>query len=179
MSNILLFCASNSQTSINLNLLRATGDLINGEHKTYSSMIDFDLPIYSQDIENEEGYPEEAQAFFELIEAHNGVILSCPEHNGAMPPAFKNLIDWGSRYANTQKHKLFADKPVLLLSTSPGPKGGASNLALLETLLPWQGAQITGRYSVGSYNEHFHDGKADTTTQDALKPLLQDFLAKL
>lgn len=180
MAKILCFCASNSQKSLNHNLLAAACDLADGHDKTYAALRDIDLPLYSIDIESEEGYPEEAQAFFELVEAHDAVIIACPEHNGAMPAAFKNLIDWGSRYANTQSHKLLADKPVLLLSTSPGPNGGASNLALLAQLLPWQGAKIAGTYSRGSYGDHFDaDGKADADTQTALREALKPLLAQL
>ena len=80
---------------------------------------------------------------------------------------------------NTQNHKLFADKPVLLLSTSPGEKGGANNLELLARLLPWQGAKIVGQYSRGSYGQHFTDGKADAETQTALREALKPLLAQL
>ena len=180
MAKILCFCASNSQKSINHDLLVAACELVEGHEKTYSALRDIDLPLYSLDIEAEEGYPEEIQAFYELIEAHDAVIIASPEHNGATPAAFKNLIDWGSRYANTQPHKLLADKPVLLLSTSPGEKGGANNLALLNKLLGYQGANIVGQYSRGSYGQHFTDGKADAETQtalrEALKPLLWSVL---
>ena len=180
MAKILCFCASNSQKSINHDLLVAACDLVEGHDKTYGALRDIDLPLYSLDIEAEEGYPEEIQAFYELIEAHDAVIIACPEHNGATPAACKNLIDWGSRYANSQSHKLFADKPVLLLSTSPGEKGGANNLDLLARLLPWQGAKIVGQYSLGNYGQHFTDGKADAETQtalrEALKPLLWSVL---
>ena len=179
MAKILCFCASNSQKSINHDLLVAACELVEGHEKTYSALRDIDLPLYSLDIEAEEGYPEEIQDFFELIEAHDAVIIASPEHNGATPAAFKNLIDWGSRYANTQPHKLLADKPVLLLSTSPGEKGGASNLALLTKLLGYQGAKIVGSYSRGSYGQHFTDGKADAETQSALREALKPLLAQL
>ena len=179
MAKILCFCASNSQKSLNHNLLAAACDLADGHDKTYAALRDIDLPLYSIDLESEEGYPEEAQAFYELVEAHDAVIIACPEHNGAMPAAFKNLIDWSSRYANTQSHKLFGDKPVLLLSTSPGPNGGASNLALLNKLLGYQGANIVGQYSRGSYGQHFTDGKADAETQTALHEALKPLLAQL
>ena len=175
MAKILCFCASNSQKSLNNDLLVAACDLVDFHDKTYSAMRDIDLPLYSLDLEAE-GYPEEVQAFYDLVDAHDAVIIACPEHNGATPAAFKNLIDWGSRYANKQSHNLFDDKPVLLLSTSPGPNGGASNLALLAKLLPWQGANIVGQYSLGNYGQHFTDGKADAETQTALREALKPLL---
>ena len=71
MAKILCFCASNSQKSINHDLLVAACELVEGHEKTYSALRDIDLPLYSLDIEAEEGYPEEIQAFYELIEAHD------------------------------------------------------------------------------------------------------------
>ena len=68
---------------------------------------------------------------------------------------------------------------MLLLSTSPGEKGGASNLALLNKLLGYQGANIVGQYSRGSYGQHFTDGKADAETQTALLDALKPLLAQL
>ena len=67
MAKILCFCASNSQKSLNHNLLAATCDLADGHDKTYAALRDIDLPLYSIDLESEEGYPEEAQAFYELV----------------------------------------------------------------------------------------------------------------
>ena len=66
MAKILCFCASNSQKSINHDLLVAACELVEGHEKTYSALRDIDLPLYSLDIEAEEGYPEEIQAFYEL-----------------------------------------------------------------------------------------------------------------
>lgn len=167
--NILLFNASNSEHSIHRQLLDAVRPLLAGHSLTYSSTADFDLPLFSLDLEREQGYPEEAQAFYELLANHDAIILASPEHNGSTPAAFKNLFDWTSRYANTQNAKMFAGKPVLLLSTSPGPNGGATHLAHLANLLPWQGATVVGTHSVGSFGEHFHGGQADDATQSALR----------
>lgn len=174
---ILLFNASNSESSIHRTLLDAVRPHLDGHDLTYSSTADFDLPLFSTDLESEEGYPEEVQAFYELVAAHDAVILACPEHNGSVPAAFKNLFDWTSRYANTQGAKMFAGKPVLLLSTSPGPNGGATNLAHLAGLLPWQGATVVGQHSFGPFGERFADGKANAGTDAALREAVQALLA--
>ena len=173
--NILLFNASNSENSIHRVLLDAVGDLLDGHSLTYSSTADFDLPLFSLD-EEKEGYPEEAQAFYDLIADHDAIVLASPEHNGSVPASFKNLFDWTSRYANTQSAKMFADKPVLLLSTSPGPNGGATNLAHLAGLLPWQGAKVVGKQSIGSFGEHFKNGKANSDTVATLQKALADLV---
>ena len=112
---------------------------------------DYPLPIYSIDIEETDGVPGNAKAFRDLIHAHDGVLISCPEHNGAMPAMFKNLIDWMSRMDG----KIFDGRPVLLLSTSPGKGGGATNLKNLATLVPWWGGNVIGTISIGSFNDVF------------------------
>ena len=173
--NILLFNASNSENSIHRTLLDALRPLLDGHNLTYSSTADFDLPHFSLD-EEQQGYPEEAQAFYELLAAHDAIILASPEHNGSVPAAFKNLFDWTSRYANTQSAKMFASKPVLLLSTSPGPNGGASNLAHLAAILPWQGAEVIGQHSIGSFATHFQNGKADAPTAATLQTGIEKLL---
>ncbi|MDO4776594.1 MAG: NADPH-dependent FMN reductase [Cardiobacteriaceae bacterium] len=171
--NILLFNASNSESSIHRVLLDAVRPHLAGHDVTYSSTADFDLPLFSTDLEREEGYPEEVEAFYELIAAHDAVVLACPEHNGSIPAAFKNLFDWTSRYANTQSAKMFAEKAVLLFSTSPGPNGGATNLAHLAGLLPWQGATVVGQHSLGGFAARFTDGKANAETDAVLKEAVQ------
>lgn len=175
--NILLFNASNSEQSIHRVLLDAVHAHLGGHDVTYSSAADFDLPFFSIDLEREEGYPEEVQAFYDLIAAHDAVILACPEHNGSVPAAFKNLFDWTSRYANTQSAKMFADKPVLLFSTSPGPNGGGSNLAHLAAILPWQGAKVVGQHNLGGFGERFAEGKANAETDATIKEAVKALFA--
>jgi len=54
------------------------------------------------------------------------IIISFAEHNGAYTTAFKNIMDWISRMEGS----LWEDKPMLLLATSPGGRGGKSVLDL-------------------------------------------------
>lgn len=175
--NILLFNASNSTQSLNRILLDAVRPHLAGHTLAYASTADFDLPLYSVDLEMAQGYPAAAQEFYTLIASHDAVVLASPEHNGSLPAAFKNLFDWTSRYARQAQQPMFADKAVLLLSTSPGPNGGASNLGHLASLLPWQGAKVIGQHSFGPFiNAHFSGDKANSHTEaalaEAVKPLL-------
>ena len=148
MRRILAFSGSSSSRSINHQLVTwAAGQL--GCEVTLVDIRDYPLPIYSIDIEEADGIPDNARTLRDMIHAHDGVLISCPEHNGAMPVIFKNLIDWMSRMDG----KIFGDKPVLLLSTSPGKGGGATNLKNLSTLVPWWGGIVVDAVSIGGFND--------------------------
>ena len=102
--------------------------------------------------------PAVAQQFVEQIEASDAIILSLAEHNGSYSAAFKNVLDWSSR----QKKKLWSDKPMLLLSTSPGARGGATVMAAAQQTFPHLGAQIKASFSLPSYYENFSEGSGIT-----------------
>lgn len=114
---ILTFGASNSKTSINKALAQFTATLVPGAEIEVLDLSDYDLPIFSEDLEKEIGQPQAAKDFFEKIGSANGVIVSFAEHNGSYSAAYKNLFDWASRI----DQKVFQDKPTAYLATSPGP----------------------------------------------------------
>ncbi|MDO5102498.1 MAG: NADPH-dependent FMN reductase [Lautropia sp.] len=170
MSNILLFNASNSSTSIHASILDAIEPMLAGHALTRRSTRDVELPLFSQDLEREQtAYPQPAQDFLDLIHSHDAIVLTCPEHNSAIPAAFKNLYDWGTRVAMSRKTKLFNERPVLLFSTSGGARGAKTALGYLEMALPFQGASIVGATSIPQYYEHFKDGKPDAATEATIR----------
>ena len=123
---IVAFGASTSSKSINKQLAQYAGELAT-EIKTgidleVLDLNDYEIPLFSQDKEAELGQPEAARAFFDKLGASDAIIISFAEHNGSYSAAYKNLFDWTSRI----NQKLFQNKPMILLSTSPGP-GGAAN----------------------------------------------------
>ena len=85
----------------------------------------------------------------------DGFIVSSPEHNGSMPAFFKNTIDWISRMDG----KVFNDKPTVFLSTSQGPRGGLSALTHILAIMPYQGAEVIGGHSLGSFDEKVVNGE--------------------
>ena len=99
--------------------------------------------------------------------------MASPEYNGSLPAAFKNVVDWLSR----MDMKVFHHKPVMALSTSPGRNGGATNLAQLEKLLPWWGAELTGIFSLPRFNETFNDGQLPAEFAEPLKAQVEAFEA--
>lgn len=67
------------------------------------------------------GYPAQVQALRDRVRRADAVVIATPEYNFTIPGAFKNMLDWLSR----GEDQPFAQKPVAILSASPGPVGGA------------------------------------------------------
>lgn len=81
------------------------------------------------------------------------------EHNGAYSTAFKNLFDWMSRING----KLWGEKPMLLMATSPGARGGATVLEIANGRFPYIGGNIVALYSLPSFLENFKDKQISNT----------------
>ena len=120
MSKILAFGASNSKHSLNKQFAHYVAGQIKGAQTTLIDLKDFDMQLYCIDTQKEEGFPQKAEAFNKLLEDHDAFIISLAEHNQNYTAVFKNIIDWVSRI----DRKMWRGKPVLLLSTSPGGRGG-------------------------------------------------------
>ena len=169
---ILAFAGSNSTTSINHALLEIV--------KADNPDLDIDIldirnlqaPIYSIDIEQTNGAPKVLKELVSKISEYDALILALPEHNGLPSAFFKNIIDWCSRINN----KFLGEKQTLLLSTSPGSKGGANNLEKLEPLFKYWGAEIVGKYSVPFFNDavNTETSKISEDHKLALRELLSD-----
>lgn len=159
MKNIIAFAGSNSKDSINKKLVVFTTSLLKDVSVTVLDLNNFNLPMYGVDIENEYKIPPNAHKFLNLIKESDGIILSLAEHNGSYTVAFKNLFDWLSRIES----KLFFNKPMLLMATSSGARGGASVLDIAKTRFPYHNANIVTTFSLPSFNDHFIEGKITNT----------------
>lgn len=155
MKNIIAFAGSNSKESINKTLASYASSLLNNVDVKVLDLNDFELPLYGVDYEAAHGIPNNAHKFLELIKASNGIVLSLAEHNGAYATVFKNLFDWMSRIDG----KLWSDKPMLLMATSPGARGGITVLDLAKGRFPFMGGNIVANFSFPSFGDNFKDGK--------------------
>ncbi len=154
MKTILAFTGSNSAHSINAKLLKAVVKKIPGQEVITLDLKDYEVPIYSMEQENR-AFPAAIEQLFHLFRKADGFIIASPEHNG-LPTAFlKNTIDWLSRV----DQKFFGEKPVLLLSTSPGQNGGRSGLEILAQLLPRWGGRVTSLFSLGAFQQNFDEAR--------------------
>lgn len=173
MKNILVLAGTSHRDSINLALATYAGQQLDNAELTILDLNDFEMPLYSQDLEEASGIPQEAKDFLALIQASDGILLSLAEHNGSYSAAFKNVLDWTTRVET----KLWSSKPMLLMATSPGGRGGANVLGAAEGYFPHLGANIAATFSLPSYFDHFsvESGISDAESKASLESALQSF----
>jgi NAD(P)H-dependent FMN reductase len=152
---LLAFAASNSRKSINRQLVTYASSLIEGTEVEVLDLNDYELPLFSEDREAEIGHPAPARTFVEKIAASDAVMISFAEHNGSYSAAYKNLFDWSTRISQ----KVFQDKAMVLLATSPGARGGASVLAAATQSAPFFGGHVTASLAVPGFYENFDVGR--------------------
>ncbi|MFD1551167.1 NADPH-dependent FMN reductase [Putridiphycobacter roseus] len=170
---IIAFAGSNSKKSINKELVTYVAHLFEGHEIEVLDLNDFPLPIFGVDLEAEIGIPSIVTDFASKISSADFIVCSLAENNGSYNAAFKNLYDWVSRIPN---RKVFDDKPLLLMATSPGGRGGQSVLSAASERFPRDGAQLLGCFSLPNFNENFNPTKGilDHTLLKELKQTLTE-----
>jgi len=146
------FSGSNSKNSINQQLVTYAGSLVNDTEVI--NLSNYELPIYSIDIENV-GMPENVKLLDQKLATTDQLIISVSEHNGNISAFFKNALDWLSR----NNREFLKGKKVVVLSTSPGKGGANTALHITESTLPYFGANVVAIMSVPSFNANFENGK--------------------
>ena len=154
MKKILAFAGSNSSSSVNKKLVAHAKSKFKDHEVTLVDLLDFDAPIFSEDLEKASGTPQAIQKLRELFDTHDAYMIASPEHNGMMPAFFKNIMDWLSRMDGA----IFKKKPVMLMSTSPGPRGGQTNLGNMKVLFPhWGASAVFADFHLGSFYQAYND----------------------
>ena len=149
--NVIAFAASSSTKSINKQLVTyASGLLVNASIEILD-LNDYELPLFSEDKEAEIGQPPLARKFFDKIGSSDAIIISFAEHNGSYSAAYKNLFDWCSRI----DAKVFQNKPIVMLATSPGARGGSNVLAAATGSAPHFKGDLKGSLSVPNFYDNF------------------------
>jgi NAD(P)H-dependent FMN reductase len=156
MKKIVAFAGSNSSASINKQLSEYASSLLENVYVNLIDLNDFKAPMFGVDLESElDEAPESAHRLLNLIKESDGIVLSLAEHNGAYTTVFKNLFDWMTRIEGNFLFK----KPMLLMATSPGARGGQTVLSIAEARFPWHDGNIVATFSLPSFNENFENGK--------------------
>ncbi|MBL4753009.1 MAG: NAD(P)H-dependent oxidoreductase [Flavobacteriales bacterium] len=159
---VLVIGTSNQAASINRSLAGFASTLLHDCESEQVDMRAYEMPLFGSDRHKEDGIPEKAMEFRNRLAEYDGIIISLAEHNGSYTAAFKNLIDWVS----VLEGKVWQQKPVLLLSASPGPNGAIIVLRLAEDYFPYMGARVSGVFSLGNFFEKFDN---DTGITDGEK----------
>lgn len=172
MKKVIALGGSNSKNSINKTLAVHAANMLKETEVKVLDLNEYNLPLYGIDLETENGIPQDAHNLLNEIKEADGVVLSLAEHNGAYSTAFKNAYDWMSRIDG----KLWSEKPMLLMATSPGARGGATVLEIAKGRFPYMGGNIVADLSYPSFFDNF---KAGVIADENLNKQLQAGVDKL
>lgn len=173
MKKIVALAGSNSRESINKKLVNYTSNLLDNTEIIQINLNDYEIPIYGVDYESEYGIPSLVTELNKVLEKADGFVISLAEHNGSYAAVFKNIIDWLSR-VNTE---FWNQKPMFLMATSPGKRGGATVLQSALTSFPFLGADIIEHFSLPSFQQNFSNGKiTDHSLRDEHQKKVANFL---
>ena len=175
MKQILAFSGSMSTDSINHKLVNHAAGLVKTANVNVIRLLDFEARLYSKEREAEGGIPESIQKLRALFEKADGFIISTPEYNSSLPAGFKNTMDWLSR----MEGKTFQEKPVLLMSATPGGRGGQSVLGHLSSIIPYWGAKLVGPFSLPTFHENFSGDSMNAPLESELKEKIQELEAAI
>jgi chromate reductase len=130
-----------------------------------------DISFFNQDLEATP--PADWLAFREKIQKSQGVLFVTPEYNRAIPGVLKNAIDVASRpYGKSS----FLEKPIGIVSNSPGPLGGVNAAKSLQNILPGISGVIMGQPEIylNGVGDAFDD--KGELTKDSLKAVLKQYI---
>ena len=171
MKTILVFGTSLRKESINHQFAAYVGSLIEGHTIN-------EIPMYSRDVQDEEGFPEGAEKFCNALKTADAFIISSAEHNGNVTAYFKSSVDWVTRIQKA----VLQEKPVLLLSTSPGSRGGLGSREKADELVTrYLGGTIVGSFGLPKFSENFSEteGITDSELKAACLEEVKKFTAAL
>ncbi|MEQ8791200.1 MAG: NAD(P)H-dependent oxidoreductase [Pirellulaceae bacterium] len=135
---ILALAGSTRRDSFNRRLIAAAAEAAReaGGEVTLVELKDYPLPLFDQDLEKDEGPPENARKLKALFLAHDALLIASPEYNSSISPLLKNLIDWVSRpEPGEPRLAAYQGKAASLLAASPGALGGLRGLVYLRSIL--------------------------------------------
>ena len=155
----LLIAGSNSSSSINKQLVKYAGVIL--KDAEYVDLTELDIPMFGEDLEKEIGSPDGVKKLASLITGASSIVIATPEHNGALPAFFKNILDWLSRTSRTYME----NTKVVVLATSPGPGGANSALSFLTNGLGYVGADVVSSFSLPSFYDNFDVEKGEIKTE--------------
>jgi chromate reductase len=157
-----------------------------GAEVAFINLEDLPLPLFDQDLESEQGMPENGARLKKLFIDHDGLLIACPEYNSSITAVLKNAIDWVSRPAPGEPSLVaFRGKVATLMSASPGALGGLRALVHVRSILGNIGVVVLpDQIAVPNAHEAFNaDGSLKDPKQQAdvegLGQTLASFLTKL
>ena len=145
---LLVIAGSARNGSLNLRLADAAAALAReaGAQVDRFDLRALQLPVYDGDLEAAEGVPDSTLRLLDAIRSADALLIVTPEYNGFPTPLLINAFDWLSRLGAAGERPaglaVTANKPVALLSASPGPLGGLRSMNFLRQYLQMAFAMI-------------------------------------
>lgn len=171
MKKIIAIGASSSSKSINREFAEYAANAISIDKEVLVlDLNNYEMPIYSEDLHKKNGIPQEAIDFKKEIFEADSLVISLAEHNGSYTAAFKNIYDWISVIEND----VWCSKPILLLSTSTGARGGLTVLKSACERFSLNYKYKIPNFCLPSFKENYRSSEGITNIR-----LNQDFQAVL
>ena len=183
-AKLIFFAGSARKDSCNKKLAKAA-EKIAKEHDAQTTFIDlrdYELPIFCEDFEAENGMPQAAKDLKKLFIEHDGFLISSPEYNSSFSPLLKNTLDWMSRGGDDNSNA-FQGKVSAIVAASPGGLGGMRGLPHLRdlltniamfgtTVIPAQFA-LGGAYGAFDENGDLKDDKQKSMLENVVKQFIE------
>ncbi len=137
MTKIIALAGSLKANSLNKKLVKiaAKGAEDAGAEVTYVDLADFNIPLFSEDLEAE-GVPSGVNDLKRLFADSHAILLASPEYNGSITGVLKNALDWLSRPSKDPNiGSAFQGKVAGIMATSPGGLGGIRGLVHTKDVL--------------------------------------------
>jgi NAD(P)H-dependent FMN reductase len=155
MTNLLIFAGSARRDSFNKKLAAVAAERARalGANVELIDLADYSMPLFNEDLEQDEGAPATVTALRNKMIAADGLLLACPEYNGSITPLLKNVLDWTSRPEGKSVAPMAAyrGKVAAIVSASPSPLGGLRGLVHVRAILSSLGVLVVpGDVAVGS-----------------------------
>jgi len=137
-----------------------------------------EIPMYNYDLEAQ-AMPQSVVALKEAISQADGLIICSPEYNYGISGVLKNALDWASRPGFNSPLK---NKPVLIMTSSPGVLGGVrAQSQLHETLSATLSRVICcPQVVIPGVNQKIQDGRfVDETTIEFMLAAVDDLIKEI
>ncbi len=170
---ILAFSGSARRESYNQRLVECAARVAEnaGAEVTVINLGELPLPLMNQDLEREQGQPENAAKLKALMAGHDAFLIASPEYNSSLTPLLKNALDWASRKTADESALIaYEGKIATLVSASPGKLGGVRGLPHLRQVLNNLGVLVLpGQASVSGASRAFDGAGELVNEQDIVR----------
>lgn len=180
--NVLVFAGSTREDSYNKKLAHEAALIATemGAQVTEIDLKNYPMPLFDEDLESNQGMPENARAFRNLLIQNQAVVIASPEYNGSISATLKNVIDWATRNEKGEPSRdAFKDKKFAIMGASPSKMGGSRGLTHLNFILEGVGAKVVStQVTVPDAYDAFNENGAlkDKNLQAQLKKEINELL---